>query len=399
MNTNETILFLNNIFQIPSSYQIPMQLSIDSKNILLNLALKINKIRCVKPTITFLKGMKNIKTSVFYESIPIMIRQDINTKSYNQCKYELLLPSNRKINIYIITENQDKTNYISLYNKISLWLHFIDTITLSTEYCKLLNIYLILNNCEKKLPIIRSTLLDPININSGFTFNCKEKNDIFIYRKEEVLKLLIHESFHSFNLDFSNMDQEYANYVIKKTFHGLKNVTNDLRIYETYTEIWAEIITILIINKNNIYLSFNKINECFFYERLWSLYQCGKILHHYNMKMENLIHGSISTSTSTSTSALGYEKNTTPFSYFILKAICFENLNDFLFLCNKMNKNVINFTNEIKNIITFCNFLTKRKNLKHFIYKLDDINEWFLKGKIKSNHIYLLKTLRMSMYG
>ena len=167
MNTNETILFLNNIFQIPSSYQIPMQLSIDSKNILLNLALKINKIRCVKPTITFLKGMKNIKTSVFYESIPIMIRQDINTKSYNQCKYELLLPSNRKINIYIITENQDKTNYISLYNKISLWLHFIDTITLSTEYCKLLNIYLILNNCEKKLPIIRSTLLDPININSG----------------------------------------------------------------------------------------------------------------------------------------------------------------------------------------------------------------------------------------
>ena len=35
--------------------------------------------------------------------------------------------------------------------------------------------------------------------------------------------------------------------------------------------------------------------------------------------------------------------NTSPFSYFILKAICFENINDFIIICKKQNNNVIDF--------------------------------------------------------
>ena len=42
------------------------------------------------------------------------------------------------------------------------------------------------------------------HVNSGYTYTCKENNEIVIYREEEWLKVLIHESFHAYGLDFSS---------------------------------------------------------------------------------------------------------------------------------------------------------------------------------------------------
>lgn len=397
--------FLQDIFQIPSDYIIPLQITIQAKEILLQLLSKINKIQCTKPNFTFVtKGIDKLKLSSFYDSIPKNIQDEIEVKSYNQEMYDFILPSGRQMYLYIMSEIKKDSSI--LYNHIYVWLQFIDSLTtkikIGKECCQSLNIFIIMNENEKKLPKERFVPLHSNNINSGFTFTCKENNDIFIYRKEEVLKVFIHETFHSFHLDFSNMDQTRMNEKIKETFQGIHG-NQDLRIYEAYTETWAEMINILLLNKTET--SFHKINESIFYEKLWSIFQCGKILHHYNLILTDLLTKNIDSI------SFGNEKDTFPFSYFVLKAICLENINEFLLFCHKENSHFINFTHTIKNTISFCSLVTtikkKDKTSNHinnitFMNGLDRVHVWFyqdIKKKINQNDVFFLKTLRMSMYG
>ena len=83
--------FLQDIFQIPSDYIIPLQITIQAKEILLQLVSKINKIQCTKPNFTFVtKGIDKLKLSSFYDSIPKNIQDEIEVKSYNQEMYDFI---------------------------------------------------------------------------------------------------------------------------------------------------------------------------------------------------------------------------------------------------------------------------------------------------------------------
>ena len=64
----------------------------------------------------------------------------------------------------------------------------------------------------KNLPNSNIDILDQIHVNTAFTYSCIEQsNEIVIFRKEEWLKVLIHESFHNFGLDFSDMNTSECN--------------------------------------------------------------------------------------------------------------------------------------------------------------------------------------------
>lgn len=55
--------------------------------------------------------------------------------------------------------------------------------------------------------------------------------------------MLLQESFHDSNLDFSILDHENANRIIE-TFKG-RVMDHDLRVYEAYTDIRSKIVKIL----------------------------------------------------------------------------------------------------------------------------------------------------------
>ena len=135
-------LFLHTIFQIPSNYQIPAQITNEAVDVLFDIVIKINKIQTTKPILTFKKGIDDIDIT----NLPILIQIEMNKKMYNRCIYHHILLSGRIIYLHIISEIQDKTNYLSLYNNICLWLHFIDSITKNTNCCRILTIYIILNH-------------------------------------------------------------------------------------------------------------------------------------------------------------------------------------------------------------------------------------------------------------
>ena len=61
----------------------------------------------------------------------------------------------------------------------------------------LLKKYLPCSDCEKKLT--------SININSGLSY----ENNIIIYRKEELLKVLVHEMIHILDIDIKYENDNY----------------------------------------------------------------------------------------------------------------------------------------------------------------------------------------------
>ena len=267
---------------------------------------------------------------------------------------------------------------------------------------------------EKKLSEEES-VIEPINANTAFTFSCKQDNEICIYRKEECFKVFIHETFHSFGVDFSIMSQISANKMISSKFKVLSiadkfkvpakqehfkvlNEDVDFRIYESYCESWTLVINILFMlytydkieaKPQNFELWKNRCEIYLTYENLWSIFQANKVMNHYGIR-ENLLSGY---------EIIYEEKNTSPFAYYILKSYLINNIDDFILWSDTNNFNVIFFSNKQKNVDKFCNFIYESShNLKYGIL-LQECQSFILQnGKNKKWKKYM-NSLRMSLYG
>ena len=74
----------------------------------------------------------------------------------------------------------------------------------SSECVSKINIVIYLTPFKKVLPDNSIAILDVENANSAVTLACHNPGEIIIYRKEEWFKVFIHETFHSFGLDFQH---------------------------------------------------------------------------------------------------------------------------------------------------------------------------------------------------
>ncbi len=111
-----------------------------------------------------------------------------------------------------------------------------------------------LSNQLKELPI-KNGIFGPREINSG----CTDYNDIIIWRKEEHMKLILHESIHYYNLDGS-YDLSHQNDQINLECHFQIGDRNETRIYEAYTETLAVFLN-SFANAYQIYYFENKNNK------------------------------------------------------------------------------------------------------------------------------------------
>jgi hypothetical protein len=389
MSLKDYELILDNIFKIPRNYQIPNQMQKNTESIINKLYINIlNSKERVGNNPICSQGLGPLKNASNYKSIPQQIRDDIDLEDYANNYHKIELKSGRTVDLYMIfeTDNKDDGFNAELYEKIMIWLSYLDLIA-RNDCSKNLTIYLILSSNKKVLPRNRQDEIDRQNANSAFTFSCKKNNEIFIYRAEEVFKVFLHESFHSFGLDFSSMDCDNANRIITNNFEGLDKQC-DYRIYESYCEIWAQVINILVIvtrTKRNNHM--NKINEYLFYERLWSIFQCAKVLHHYEVSYDDLLNKRNKYT----------ETKTQVFSYYILKAIGMANINEFVNWSNKENSNIMIFTKNQENIKSYCNLLCNLSYCPEFMEDLNIVEKWFLNGKVTKKDVLALQSMRMSI--
>ena len=142
--------------------------------------------------------------------------------------------------------------------RITVWLDI--ALRFSGKECATtLDCYLFFTDDLKKLPKIPAQHIEPIeggsksitpkHANTAFTYSCVPSSKIVLFRMEEWFKVFIHESFHCFGLDFSQMNIAESNRHMSKLFPKCHS-NMDFRIYETYCETWAETINAVFVAYN-----------------------------------------------------------------------------------------------------------------------------------------------------
>ena len=337
------------------------------------------------PSIIKIRNEKDIPRPKTYHYIPKEVIGYIHKKSYYCLTYSFQL-FQRDIKIYFIIEEDDRIEQYNEYvDRIIMWLYIIQK-NVSNKCSMSLNIYLYLSSHVKVLPIGRSdAILDLINVNTAYTFSCKTNNDLVIYRKEEWFKVFIHETFHSFGLDFSFHDSDISRNKILELFH----VNSEVKLYEAYTEFWARMMNILFISYFYIEGKQEFINQCkkmIYLEQLFSIFQMVKVLNYMNLDYKQLTENS-------NIKKLQYKENTNILSYYIITCNLLFCYQDFLLWCCKNNKYIIEFTPTDENQLKLCSFIQEKYKINSFLKSIHCIQSSFIKVPY-----YLNNTLRMTIF-
>ena len=237
--------------------------------------------------------------------------------------------------------------YKTYAHRVFMWLHMT---SLHSTCIESLDIYVYLTPFKKELPQNKSEVIGPIHANTGYTYRCEKKNEIVIYREEEWFKVFIHETMHAFGNDFDidTLDNDNNSMKhLKKIFSLPQDI--EIRMSETYSEIWARIMNVAFQTyfKNPPSLESRSVKEFKknfeFYlnlESVFSLYQCIKILDFMGVNYQVLIGDS---DHSKKMMRSFYRENTNVFAYYVLTSILLHNNgNDFFSWCVKINGTGLN---------------------------------------------------------
>jgi hypothetical protein len=280
-----------------------------------------------------------------------------------------------------------------------VWLYIADIYS-SKKCANQLKIFVYHTSLLKILPSSNIEILNENNVNTAFTRTCPSESEIIVFRKEEWFKCFIHETFHNFGLDFSNMNLDVCNKMILELF----SVNSEVNLYESYTEFWARIINALFCSFINM-KDKNDINEFltnaeFFinFERIFSFFQMVKVLDFMSLSYEDLYKKS---SLSEKLRKTLYKEDTNVLSYYVITCILLNNYQDVLLWCNINNITMLNFKKTSKNIEEFCKFLQKKyktKNMLDGIRCTETLLYRIKNTKRKQKELtYLLKNLRMTI--
>lgn len=341
------------------------------------------------------------------------IREYIKNNSKKVLTFECKI-NERKIYLYFIlfkkhvSCHEDYVNYYKTYaHRVFMWLYMISLHSICVES---LNIYIYLTPFKKRLPENKNEIIGPINANTGYTYRCEKKNEIIIYREEEWFKVLLHETIHAFGNDFDNEISINNNMTYFKKIFSLSSDI-DIRVSETYSEIWARIMNVAFQTyfKNPPSLEsrnakqFKKNFEFYLHlESIFSLYQCIKILDFMGINYQVLIGESDESKKMMQTF---YRENTNVFAYYILTSILLHNYNDFLLWCIKNNGpglyifKVKATQHEFVKLILSC---YKRNNLLQEIVEIEKkvVRDFEKASYLNSDHQnQLVTTLRMTIIG
>lgn len=248
----------------------------------------------------------------------------------------------------------------------------------STTTCGMLNIYIYLTPFKKELT--NSTILNVNNVNTGFTGLCTYTDDVVIYRKEEWFKVMIHECFHYFGLDFAYMPI----HIYKNRLSNIFCISSEYLLFESYTECMAELIYLCMYSVDH-HLN---IQEVLRNELNHSLYQSSKILKHIGCSYTDLLCDS---NNKKKKNSLTMVEKTNVFCYYILKTLYFFYLPDFLNWCKKYNDTLLSFNKTESTVISLCDWIQVRYKSELFI---DSISNISLKYKSEISN----KSLIMNIY-
>lgn len=286
-------------------------------------------------------------------------KQDLYNKTEKIVVYSCLL-RNIKINIYVndLTSNQDIYKY-TIHHVLSMIDMILGYANLKKQ--KSLNIFLYLTDKEKSLPLSNICVLNKDHVNSAVTYSCSSDGEILVFRKEEWLKCLIHELFHSLCLDFVDLR---SNTNIKDYLNGLFCVKSDFLLSESYNEWWATNLNCLLYafmmleKKSNKKECLSFYNVCLTTEKMFSMLQITKVLHHMGLTYNALINKNIDKHIKESL----YKEDTNVFCYYIIKGLLLFNNNETMHFFKNNNTSLLNFDKTPQTLQYFLNLIKTYHN-------------------------------------
>jgi hypothetical protein len=342
-------------------------------------------------------------------SFPDIVQHHIDNYSLSSLTYSFQL-FNRDITFIFFLEDDNPEKIIIQYNNyvdhMLVWLYIVNEYA-SQECSNKLTVFVYHTSLTKKIPNTSIEILNENNVNTAFTSSCNKNSEIVVFRREEWFKVFIHETFHNFVLDFSDMNNTECNSKILSIFP----VASKVNLFEAYTEFWARIINVLFCsyfntkNKNNID---NLLSNAEYFMRLestYSFFQMVKILDFMNMEYKNLYEKNEISENMRKTL---YKENTNVLSYYVITLILIHNYQTFLLWCKNNNTYLIQFKKTYANLNNFCRFIEKKYKSPKMLEIINCSNIFFKKliiqKKQKSTNkvittdlAYLIENLRMTL--
>lgn len=338
---------------------------------------------------------------------PVSIRKHIDETSLKELSYSIYF-INRSIHILFIVEDNNIELHIEKYNeyvdKMLMWLFIIDSYA-SRKCAKELTIYIYHTQLTKLLPTSNIHILNENNVNTAFTMTCPKISEIVVFRREEWFKVFLHETFHNFGLDFSDMNNQLCTSKMLSIFP----VKSEVNLYEAYSEFWAKIMNVLfcsyIHTKNKKDMEEFLTNTEFFihFERMYCFFQAVKVLHFMGLKYNDLYEKNQYSKNSRNTL---YKEQTNVLAYYIITLVLLNNYQSFLQWCETNNTSLLQFKKTITNQQSLCKFIETKHKTKHLLDGIQCTEKLFSmlnhtkfsKKHSQPNEInYLLHNLRMSV--
>jgi len=362
-------------------------------------------------TVSQIPRPKTFKPSSF----PTEIREHIDKHMLYELSYTFSL-FGRDIKIHFIVEHTTAEYQVELYNeyieKVLVWLYIINEYA-AKKCSRTLELYLYFTSLTKRLPASNIHVLNQTNVNTAFTYTCPVNSEIVVFRKEEWFKVLMHESFHNFALDFSDMNTEECTRDILSIF----KVSSEVNLFEAYTECWAEIMNAVFcsyyfvreqhrvdVDIDDVGIIEEFLTNCEFFinfERTFKLFQMVKTLDFMGLQYKDLYSNN---SVSTSMRETLYKEDSNVLSYYIITTILINNYQDFLSWCNINNLSLLHFKKTRTNITAFCQFIEQKYKTRGFLSSVDCMQKFYAHvkknqhGHGKNKHLdYILNNMRMTV--
>lgn len=258
------------------------------------------------------------------------------------------------INVEVYKPIEYDTDNTKIHKIIEL-IKFVSYLckTINGSFKDSISIKLILSPFKKELS--ENENLSAQNVNSGFTIRDygKGESKIVIFREEEIVKVLIHELLHSFDIDSKLSGERYD---IK--FSKLFKKETAINLNESFTESFACLLNVCLAS---IYISNIRrvsLRKTFMtlldFERQYIL-SVGEKVGKYNMQNKR------------------EATNTT--SYYVLKAINWLNIEDFIEYVVKHNYMIGTYREYAVYLGEKLNFNIEKINKMEFSSENDKKNE------------------------
>lgn len=267
----------------------------------------------------------------------------------------------KTITVYIVWyPDSVPPNIDAMMSRIVAWFCFIVPFVRPDCGCSdHTDVFLLLTSHDSVMPTSGEKLVSD-KLFSAYTYTCRKHNEMYVMRQSVWFKALIHESFHTFGLDFSDASFEPVKQVIRNAFPGIANNV-EIRLYESYTDIWATICyTIFSVRfkptRSNATqrrvvnaVPFITIEKELHRQCCFAVLQSAKMLKHTNSS----IHSMISRSNSKK-----YTEELMVFSYHVLRPLYMTDLNRFIEWTARHNDTRDYLRFRVENIEAFARLLT-----------------------------------------